>query len=155
MIVELTGFIGIVRTATLDAKTLKVVRAKEYRNKINNYLLQTIVKWLTGTANSGQGALLPPTQIQLGSGTGIPTASDTGLWSPIAGTLKTCDFIQPYQSYYGQYSVTYQTTDPSGNYTEIGLFDANGNLWAHVSVNDNKSSSQLYSVQWLIQSIGN
>ena len=155
MIVESTGFIGIVRTATIDAETLKVVQAREYRNKINNYLLQTIIKWLTGTANSGSGALLPPTQIQLGNGTGTPTAADTGLWAPITGTLKTCDFIQPYQTYYGQYSLTYQTSDPSGNYTEVGLLDTSGKLWAHVSVNDYKSASQLYSVQWLIQAIGN
>lgn len=148
--IEHAGFIGIVRTKTIDAKTLKVVAEKEYRNKINNYLLQSIVKWLTGG-----GAVIPPTQISLGNGIGTPAATDTGLWAPIAGTLKVADYIQVYQTYYAQYAHTYQATDPSGNFTEILLSDTNGNPWCHVAVNDYKSSSQLYTVQWQILCQGN
>ena len=102
-------------------------------------------------------SLVTPTRIELGNGT--PTypltttdPTDTTLWAASAPTLKVCDFAVVWLSYYSQYSVTYQTGDAVGTWTECGLLDINGNLWSHVALNNFvKLNTQTVTVQWQIQ----
>ncbi|MCZ8512397.1 hypothetical protein O9H85_08115 [Paenibacillus filicis] len=141
-------------TITVKNEDGSVASLKKY-NTITNYMKSSLAKWLSGTPNSGVGAVLPPTQIGAGNGSPpfgingtLPT--DTALWSAISGTQRNCDSIQVSQGYYAQYNLAYQTTDPAGFYNELGLFDSNNNLWAHVSINQYKSSSQTLTVQWMV-----
>lgn len=128
-----------------------MVSYKAY-NKITNYTRSSLTKWLSGTSVA---TVAPPTQIGAGNGlppygqTG-PLPTDTALWAPISGTQRVCDQIQVSQGYFAQYNLTYQTTDPAGFYNELGLFDAAGNLWAHVAINQFKSASQTLTAQWMV-----
>lgn len=131
------------------------VESKKVYNKITNYMKSSMAKWLTGTPNTGVNALLPPSKIAAGNGTppyGVsgPQETDLAMWNEMTGTRKSCDQIMVSQAYYAQYNLAYQMTDPEGYYNELGLFDANGNLWSHVAINQHKSSSQTLTIQWMV-----
>lgn len=144
------GFIGIIRAQKRDAVTGEIISDNTYFNTDTYFARSTIAGWLAGTKTTSSAP--PPTQIGAGNGIGTPSPSDTALWSPIAGTQRLCDAISTAQGYYAQYNITYQTTDPNGAYTEVGLFDANGNMWAHAAINEIKSSGQTLTIQWMILS---
>ncbi len=139
-----------------DARGRFVLR-RTFHNTLTNYARATVAKWLVAVAtNIGQGALLPPDRIALGTGTGTPAQTDTALWLETASTRKVNSSRQVVSGYYAQYLTQYQTTDPAGTFTESGLFDAAGNLWAHVSLgNVSKSATQVLTIQWKIQVKGN
>lgn len=102
-----------------------------------------------------------PSRIQIGNGAPSPPLTgvdptDTVLWSPIPETLKNIDFATVWLSYNTQYSVTYNQSEANCDWTEIGLLDADGNLWSHVAVTDfTKSDGETVTVQWQIQHIAN
>ncbi|MDI3341836.1 MAG: hypothetical protein QJR03_15020 [Sphaerobacter sp.] len=148
------GLVGIVTVTVRDSAGRLVWRA-EYRNTVTNYARQAIAAWLAGTANAGQTTAPPPSMTALGTGTGTPAPTDTALWAEAAGTRKTCAFVQTYQTYYAEWSTQYLTTDPAGTFTEAGLLDANGNLWAHVSMSVSKTSSQTLTLDWKFYIQGN
>jgi hypothetical protein len=139
-------FVGIVNITVTDADG-NIVSEKTVHNTETNYMRQAVAQWLAGVSN---GIVVPPTVIGAGNGTGTPSPTDTSLWSPIAGTTRTVDSITLTRNYYAQFNINYQITDPTGNYTELGLFDSNGNMWAHVSINEYKDVGQMLSVQWMV-----
>jgi hypothetical protein len=144
------NLVGIVEVTVRDADG--TVASKRVYNTVTNYCRSSLAKWLSGTSTA---TVVPPTQIGAGNGTPPygqtgPLPTDTALWAPISGTQRVCDQIQVSQGYYAQFNLTYQTTDPAGFYNELGLFDANGNMWAHVAISQLKSSSQTLTVQWMI-----
>lgn len=141
------GVHGIVTCTLRDAETNEVISETVYDNIQTNYSRNALAQWITGTSTQ---TLIPPTQIQLGNGLGTVSGTDTALFSPIAGTLSACDSIQRVQTYYAQFIKTYNSTDPSGQYTEAGLLDTNGNLWGHVNINQFKSNQQTLTVQWQV-----
>ena len=143
---ELGKIVGIVHITKRDASG--VILEETSHNTETNYALSAIAQWLAGIPN--WGAIIPPSQIGAGNGSGTVSASDTSLWSPIAGTQRLCDSIEYTLGYYAQFSVTYGTSDPNGTYSELGLFDANGNMWAHVSINQYKDVGQTLTAQWMI-----
>lgn len=133
---------------------LPVKRKVKSKNTVTNFARQQIVSILTNSVSS----IIPPNQMQLGTGSGTPTASDTNLWSPSAGTLKPCTSIQAYLTYYAQFITTWLSTDPvQGNWTEVGLKDSNGNLWAHsaISLGITVGSGDALTSQWTIQILSN
>lgn len=140
------GVKGIV-TCTLKDLDGNILEKKVYHNIQTNFSRNALASWITGVSTQ---SLPPPTSIQLGNGVGTPSGSDTALFSPFAGTLSLCDTIQTVQTYYAQFVKTYQATDPVGQYTEVGLFDAAGNLWGHVNINQYKSNQQLLTIQWQV-----
>jgi hypothetical protein len=142
------GFIGIIRAQKHDAETGELVSDNTYYNTDTYFMRQAVAGWIAGTQTTTTTP--PPTQIGAGNGIGTPSPSDTALWSPIAGTQRACDSITITYGYYAQYNITYQTTDPAGAYTEVGLFDDAGNLWAHAAINEIKSSSQTLTIQWMV-----
>jgi hypothetical protein len=122
-----------------------------HKNTLTNFAKNASAQMWTGTV------LATPTKIELGNGAPTPPLvttdpTDTNLWAPVSATMKSCDFTTVWMSYYSQYSVTYQTTDAVGTWTECGLFDANGNMWSHVVLNNFiKLNTQTVTVQWQIQ----
>lgn len=140
------GIKGIVKVTVAEADG-SVVSENIIDNIETNYALAALAKWLSGVPTN---SVLPPTKIGAGNGTGTVSANDTALWAAISGTLKNCDSIMFTQGYYAQYNLTYQTSDPAGYYNELGLFDASGNMFAHVAINQFKTSAQTLSVQWML-----
>lgn len=142
------GFIGIIRAQKHDAETGELISDNHYFNTDTLFMRQSVASWLAATQTTT--SVPPPTQIGAGNGIGIPAATDTALWSPIANTQRTTDSITLTYGMYAQFNITYQTTDPVGAYTEVGLFDANNNLWAHAAINEIKSSGQTLTIQWMV-----
>jgi hypothetical protein len=151
---ETATAVGYVHIMKHDAEG-NLVEDRWFKNQLTNYARNAAAQMWCGTS------LPTPNSIQVGSGS--PTApitgvqqTDTALWSPMAGTLKVVDFATVWLGYNSQYSATYQQSDALGTWTELGLFDANGNLWSHVQLNNlTKDSSSTITVQWQIQHIGN
>lgn len=141
---------------TLNFKVIKdskVVREYKEHNKMTNYARGYIAQMLAGSI---QGPLILPSQIELGTGSGTAAATDTDLWSPTIATMKPCSYTQVYLNYFAQYIVTWLTTDPiQGTWTEAGLKDANGNLWAHTAFNLTINPGEMLVGQWQVQIVGN
>lgn len=94
------------------------------------FAVTTLVQWLSGVANTQTniGALPYPRYIGLGTGSGTPQSADVTLFAEAYGTRKiiTSQIIAPASGMIGstlEMSVPYQTTDPTGTFTEAGLFD--------------------------------
>lgn len=143
------NFTGTIR-ATVSNIDGSVSSVKDYYNTDTVYMQSTVAKWLTGITTTT--ASPPPTQIGAGTGSGTPSPTDTVLWSPLAGTQRECDSITPTQGYYAQYNTTYNPAngDPTGAYTEVGLFDVDNNMWAHAVINEYLSTGQTLTIQWMI-----
>lgn len=153
-VTELLGLEGTV-TVTVRDRRGRFVRRRVIRNTLTNFLRATVAAWLTGRNNTGQAPLGPPDRIALGTGVGTPAPTDIGLWTETAGTRKACAYVQVYQGYYAQYTTQYLSTDPAGTFTEAGLFDADGNLWAHVSLGSvSRAGNETLTVQWKVQPKG-
>lgn len=147
---------GDVIFKVFDEKTLKLKRQFKQKNKVMDYARSYLVSAMI--AGDGSQTLYFPSKMELGTGTGTPLGNDTDLWNPVAGTMKQCSNIQQYLTFYAQYVTTWLTTDPIQNtWTEIGLFDANGNLWAHSAITSNLTinSGEMLVAQWQVQIIGN
>lgn len=132
----------------------KLVRERKEHNKVTNYARAYMAQMLVSPYYSP----VIPSQIELGTGAGTPQATDTDLWSPAVSTLKPCSNSQVYLSYFAQFICTYLTSDPIvGTWTEVGLKDANNNLWAHAALPSGFPvySGEMLVVQWQIQFLGN
>lgn len=132
----------------------RVVRQK---NKVTDYARTYIVQMIL---NQVSYPLIVPSKMELGTGTSTqgPQGSDTDLWSPVAGTLKGVTTSQQYLTFYAQYICSWQTSDPIvGTWTEIGLKDANGNLWAHSQLTSALpvNVGEMLVGQWQVQIVGN
>jgi hypothetical protein len=160
--------IGHVRVTKRDKVTGEITFDRTYKNQITNYAREQVALVWTGA----QGVVFP-SQIAVGVGAPPPdisgtTPNDTELWAELSGTRKLVDYATVWLTYYTQYSVTYQQneavdlSDPVNNpngtvsITEAGLFDANGNLWSHVSLTDVvHDTTQTLSIQWQVLHQGN
>ena len=129
---------------------LPLKRMFKTKNTVTNFARQQIVSILANSVSS----ILTPTKMELGTGSGTPSATDTDLWSPSAGTLKLCSSVAPYLTYNAQYICTWLSTDPiTGTWTEVGLKDGNNNLWAHSAISGNItiSTGDALACQWSVQ----
>lgn len=122
-------------------------------NKVTNYARAYMVQMLTGTAVP----IVLPSKMELGTGSGTPAATDTDLWAPAVATLKPLSVLQVYLTYYVQFVCTWNTADPvQGTWTEVGLKDANGNLWAHGAMSAfTVNAGEMLVGQWAVQILGN
>jgi len=133
-----------------------------FKNQLSNFArAQAAYMWVGPTAAN---YIVPtvPSSIQIG--TGAPVApltnvdpTDTALWAPMGGTgTKVLDFSTVWLNYTSQYSVTYNVGEAVGAWTEAGLFDALGNMFAHVQlIGFSKLSGDTVTVQWNVLHIGN
>jgi hypothetical protein len=135
----------------INTGSLPFKRVALKHNKVTNYALGYIPQILTNTAPF---PLQLPSQMELGTGSGTPARTDTDLWSPAAATLKPLSAMQVYLQYYMQYICTWQTSDPiQGTWTELGLKDAGGNLWAHAASTITINTGEMLVGQWQIQMV--
>jgi hypothetical protein len=76
-----------------------------------------------------------PMFMQLGTGTGTPASADTQMWVPAPETTILCT-ARSYLHTYLQCVATWRPGDltPDSTWSEVGLFDANQNMWAHTSI---------------------
>lgn len=146
-----------------DAKG-RFVRRGNIRNKTNNNALSALTQYAIGTPNvAGYSNQVPyPTQMQLGTGTGTPSAIDAGLFTATSGTLIAITNWSVYQTYYAQYTGYWSSTTPAGNYTEAVLLDKNNVCWAHVLLQTSANqpyipiqAGQTLTIIWKLQLIGN
>jgi hypothetical protein len=146
--------VGYVHIQKHDANGC-LIYDRTFKNQLTNYARSASAQLWAGVH------LATPSYIQIGVGSPVyPKTSvdptDTALWTPVDGTLRQCDFATVWLNYNTQYSVTYQQADAIGTWTELGLVDANGNLWSHVMLdNFSKDSGETVTVQWQVQHIGN
>ena len=93
--------------------------------------LNAIASWTAGVNNTGQNPVSPPTQFELGTGTGTPAVSDASLFTPATGTLSV---ISARSAVANTTTLTtnYAVGQLSGTYTEAGLLGAGGALLNHV-----------------------
>lgn len=141
----------------IRAGNLSWKRQLRQSNKVTDYARQYLVKALLNTLPY---PLIIPTLMELGTGTSTygPQGSDKDLWSPAAGTLKQTTTTQQYLTYYAQYICSWQTSDPIvGTWTEIGLKDSAGNLWAHAQLTSALPvyAGEMLVGQWQVQVLGN
>lgn len=98
-----------------------------------NYMLSTLSQWLSGVNNTGYNALIPPSRVIYGTGSGTPSPTDTGCFSPLTNSTTNLNLVLPNTPQLGSTSFVFQT--PAGvitqTVTEAFLMDTNGNGWAH------------------------
>ncbi len=124
---------GQVRITAVDAQGNTVYDSGWVKNQVTNYAASAVAQWLTGKNNSGFSPVLPPAYTELGTGTGTPSPTDTNLFTPVTATNQWCaTFTNPSAGVAQWTSQYFGTINNAGSYTEEGLFDANGNLWAHL-----------------------
>jgi len=108
-------------------------RAFSSHNLALNYANSAFAQWIGGKNNLGYQPVSPPTQIQLGSGSGTPSVTDPGLFTPIAGTLFPFSYNQQNSPVSGTTTFIFQI--PSGIVstlvTEVLFRDTSANPWFH------------------------
>jgi hypothetical protein len=137
----------------------KIIEQVTYHNIATNYALGCMAQLLTGSVAGTNGAFTLPSYIELGTGVPTPPATDTAstdadLFAPTSPrTTENLSIIQTWLNTVAQYSSTWQSgLDPTISWTEAGLKDSNGNLWAHVVINPTiVNLGELLTVQWQIQ----
>lgn len=155
------GWRGIVTVERRDAATGALIERKEYHNLVTSYALAYIAQVITGGVQaSSSGALALPAKMELGTGSGTPQVSDTALWTPSVATLQALSVSQQYLNTIAQFGATWVTGSAAqgsasvpNTWTEAGLFDANGNMWAHAPINVSVYASEYLTVQWNINFI--
>lgn len=123
-------------------------------NKTNNNALSALAQYAIGAAPGY------PTQMQLGTGTGTPSATDPGLFTPAEGTLVPITNWSTYNTFYAQYIAYWGSSTPPGDYTEAVLLS---NLcWAHVLLQTSANqpyvtiqAGQTLTILWKLQLTGN
>ena len=122
------------------------------RNLVTNVGRKEMVKPWTGTA------ITAPNYIAFGSTVIAPAPTDTVL----AGEFfrKVCSSATVYQDYYGRWVMNSLTTDfnttVTGNIKGAGLFTASaaGNMWAIVTADVAKTSTQSLVTEWKVLQLG-
>lgn len=132
MIRENVLILDNVETILTDIHTGKT-RTFKCHNIPLNYQFQALAQWIAGVNNTGQNAVLPPTQIEYGSGTGTPAVTDTGPFTPISGSLTNLSYATANSPQNGTTTLVFQTPAGviTGTVTEAFLRDTSGNGWAH------------------------
>ena len=128
------------------------------KNNITNTTRNKVADFLVGTT------IAPPTLIGLGTGTDSPSASDTGLQTPIdydtsGSTAYTKSIPTKYlkSQYEARFIQTFNANEVAHNtqIREIGLFDSTGTnattgLWARVAVDITKANTEKLDISWSI-----
>lgn len=122
------------------------------KNIVTNYALDSMALWLTGTNNVGYNAVTFPAYMELGTGSGTVASTDTALFDPVATTLAQVSQMNPVDGaaneavWFGVWGPSYGPLSA----TEIGLFDGDQNLWAHVAgVTIDLATTTTTTIQWM------
>lgn len=91
------------------------------------------------------------TQTELGTGSGTPAVTDTNLFTPDASTLLTCSALTVLTSPANTAQWVSVYTEPTGSYTEVGLWANDGSiLYAHKMATVTITSGTQTTVTWQI-----
>lgn len=109
-------------------------------------------QWDSGTNNTGQNALTTGTIISLGSGTGTPAVTDTGLFSPIAGATASISYAQANQPSNGTTTKVWQigAGKVTTQVTEALMSNSLGTALYHTmfSAAFTPASTETITIQW-------
>jgi hypothetical protein len=140
---------GFVRWTLSDEKTGKYIGGGR-SNILVNYTRETLASAMIGTSVTYPGT------VAVGTGTTAPAAADTGLETLSqydgANNAKAVDSKSIKSIYTSRFVVQFSTSEANITIRELGLFDDTSatNMWARVSVNITKTSSQRLTVYWYI-----
>jgi len=139
-----------------------VLTKHTFKNQLSNFARAQAANMWVGPTAANYVVPTVPSSIQIGTGAPIaPLTSvdptDIALWAPMGGTgIKVLDFSTVWLNYTSQYSTTFNTGEAVGAWTEAGLFDTLGNMFAHVQLTGfSKLSGDTVTVQWNVLHIGN
>lgn len=117
-----------------------------------NYQFETISKWMAGVNNTGQNAVLPPTQIEYDSGTGTPAVTDTGPFTLISGSLTNLSYANANTPQNGTTTLVFQTAAGVITTTITGAYlrDTSGNGFAHTMFGSSftPSATETITTKW-------
>lgn len=134
-----------VHLTVTDAASGRIVQRVSGHNTALSFSLDAFMQWLAGANNTGYNALIAPTQMELGDGTGAT-------FTPVAGTLKTISYTR-YQGS-GQMIAVAQwvASDPAGTFTQYQWQDVSGNPWFFFAPATavSKTSAQNLTLQWTV-----
>jgi hypothetical protein len=126
------------------------VRSFSSHNTPLSFAFSALSQWIGGKNNSGYQALLPPSQTQLGKGTGTPSVDDPGLFTPIPGVFEASYVQQNTPS--GTTTFVFQI--PAGavteQITEALIRDSSVNPWFHTMFPEpfTPSLTENITLQW-------
>lgn len=146
-----TKIVDNVTVMLIDEKTGKQRHFSSHNTPLN-FAFSALSQWIGGKNNSGYQPILPPTKCQLGSGSGVPSPSDHGLFQPINGSTVNMSYAQVNTPTSGTTTFVFQI--PAGTVTaqvtEALMKDAAGNPWYHAMFPTafTPSSTENITVQW-------
>lgn len=148
------GYAAVGYVDVLYFENGELKRKQTFKNRLTYHAVATSARlWL--------GESLPtPTKIVLGTGTPPPplegpTFDDTELWNPDPATERRCDIRTTFLTFQTEFGVNFRQGELTGTvYTEAGLFDDEGNMWAHAIVNIDQAPTESAVLLWKIQHIG-
>lgn len=139
------------RLAYTDELHPQLTEKRLFKNTLTDYAVQAAAGlWVDKYVKTPSRIVLGTGQAPIGQTDPLP--SDEALWTIDATTDRVCDVRDVFMAVYSEYGITYQTTelDPATTYTEAGLLDADGKLWAHVKLNLTKTSTQTAVILWKV-----
>ena len=117
---ETPGIRGEATLIVRDAKTMHVLREQCIRNILTEGGLSLFAQAMKSPFETADKRYY--WYLVLGTGSGTPSASDTGLFTPVAASVKHGTISQTGAQY--QYYVRYLPEDANGyTYTEAGIYD--------------------------------
>ena len=120
-------------------------------NTICNPAANAIAAWLTGTGNIGYQPVPFPSYAELGTGSGTTAPTDTALFQPVASTNVKAQILGPNATTpsTAQWIFVWGPQYGPLNATEIGLFDGNGLMFAHIAgLTIDLATTTSTSLQW-------
>ncbi|WP_304459094.1 hypothetical protein [Alicyclobacillus sendaiensis] len=141
-------------TVTLTDVVTGKTRTFSAHNVALNWHFEVLSMWIAGVNNTGYNAVPPPSQIQYGNGTGTPSPTDTGCFSPIPNSITNLSYAQPNTPQNGTTTLVFQT--PPGvittTITEAFLRDTSGRGFAHTMFGApfTPTSNEMITTKWEI-----
>lgn len=153
---HLTGRVRVVTRRLADGVLLADTGWRA--NQVTYYAANALAAWLTGTINRGPQAIHFPNYMELGTGSGTPSPSDTALFAGVSATSTPCSLVAvvsgtPDSSVWTAVWGGPNAGNLAGTYSEIGLFDQDGHLWAHLAgltLGINTTTTTTVQWQWTL-----
>ncbi len=137
---------------TLTDAVTGATRSFSSHNIALNYAFSAFAQWIAGVNNQGQNAVFAPSVVALGSGTGTPAVTDTGLFAAIAGATASLSYVQPNSPAAGTTTFVFQIAAGvvTVQVTEALMSDRNGSPWFHTNFPTpfTPAGTESVTIQW-------
>ena len=141
-------------TVALTDVVTGVTRTFSSHNTALDWHFQVLSMWLAGVNNTGYNAVPAPSQIQYDSGSGTPSVSDTGCFSPIPNSITNLSYAQANTPQNGTTTLIFQTPPGVITTTVTGalLRDTSGRAFAHTMFGApfTPTSNEMITTKWEI-----